>query len=259
MKSPGDLPSSTHDVPGPEHRGAALVVGASGGIGGALLETLRQRSEHRIVYAVSRSEAPPSIAGDGSVHWLVCDNSREAIAVTTGVIAGGPPLDRVIICSGILHGHGIQPEKAIEQIEPGAMLSVLETNAVTPILWLGALTGILRRSPGAVVSVLSARVGSIADNRAGGWYSYRASKAALNMLLRTAAIELARRAPSVKLIAFHPGTTDTPLSRPFQRNVPPDKLFTPAFVAERLLNLMKTAHADGQLDYLDWDGKPIEW
>jgi NAD(P)-dependent dehydrogenase (short-subunit alcohol dehydrogenase family) len=110
-----------------------------------------------------------------------------------------------------------------------------------------------------VVAVLSARVGSIGDNRLGGWYGYRASKAALNMFLQTAAVEYARRARRVKLLAFHPGTTDTALSAPFQKNVAAGKLFTPDFVAQRLLGLMDAAEPDGRLGFLDWAGKTVPW
>ncbi|HBO11481.1 MAG TPA: short-chain dehydrogenase, partial [Halieaceae bacterium] len=111
----------------------------------------------------------------------------------------------------------------------------------------------------AAVAVLSARVGSIGDNRLGGWYGYRASKAALNMLLRSAAVELGRRAPSVALLAFHPGTTDTALSKPFQARVPADKLFPPARVADALLARMDAARADGELHFVDYAGEPIPW
>ena len=107
--------------------------------------------------------------------------------------------------------------------------------------------------------IFSARVGSIKDNHAGGWYSYRASKAALNMLLKTTAIEYARRAKQVKLIAFHPVTTDTPLSRPYSANVPEDKLFSPDFVADRLFEILKNLPADGELSFVDWQGKSIKW
>ena len=106
---------------------------------------------------------------------------------------------------------------------------------------------------------LSARVGSINDNRMGGWYSYRASKSALNMLLKTAAIEYARRAKNVKLIAFHPGTTDTALSKPYQKNVAKGKLFKPDFVARQLLSLVAKTPVDGTLSFLDWDHQAVDW
>mgnify|MGYP001824589787 CR=1 FL=1 len=110
-----------------------------------------------------------------------------------------------------------------------------------------------------MVAVLAARVGSIGDNRSGGWYSYRSAKTALVMLLKSAAIELQRRAPGVKLVAFHPGTTDSALSRPFQKRVAPEKLFTPAFVAGQLLTLLDEQQADGELAFLDWAGKTVPW
>lgn len=111
----------------------------------------------------------------------------------------------------------------------------------------------------AIISVFSARIGSIDDNRSDGWYGYRASKAALNMLLKTAAIEFARRAANVKLIAFHPGTTDKPLSKPFQRSVKKENLFTPEFVAEHLVDIMNTQLVDGECSFIDRENKTIAW
>jgi NAD(P)-dependent dehydrogenase (short-subunit alcohol dehydrogenase family) len=169
------------------------------------------------------------------------------------------PPGRVVICCGTLHGDGYTPEKSLARLQPAVMQQLYQVNAVLPMLWLSALEPLLRRADAAVVAVLSARVGSIADNRLGGWYSYRASKAALNMLLRTAAVEFARRAPRVKLLAFHPGTTDTPLSAPFQARVPEHQLFAPGFVASRLCGLMDAARPDGELGFVDWDGQPVPW
>jgi NAD(P)-dependent dehydrogenase (short-subunit alcohol dehydrogenase family) len=110
-----------------------------------------------------------------------------------------------------------------------------------------------------VVVALSARVGSIGDNRLGGWYAYRASKSALNMMLKTVSVEYARRVKNVKLISFHPGTTDTALSKPFQASVPKQNLFSTAFVADCLMGIMDEAEVDGQLSYVDWNGKAIAW
>ena len=110
-----------------------------------------------------------------------------------------------------------------------------------------------------VVTTFSARIGSIEDNRLGGWYSYRASKAALNMLLKTAAIEYQRVAKGVRFLVFHPGTTDTPLSKPFQKFVSKDKLFTPEFVADQLLTIVEQQASESNIQFLDWDGKAIPW
>ena len=165
----------------------------------------------------------------------------------------------VIICNGILHNPQLMPEKRLEQLDSANLETVFRANTLVPMLWLKGLLPILNSPQPCTVAVLSARVGSIGDNRLGGWYSYRASKSALNMLLKTAAIELSRRARQIKLIAFHPGTTDTHLSRPFQANVPDGKLFRPEFVARQLMAILSRAEADGELAYLDWQGKPIPW
>ncbi|CAN0507506.1 unnamed protein product, partial [Discosporangium mesarthrocarpum] len=121
------------------------------------------------------------------------------------------------------------------------------------------LKPLLRGKRDRVITVMSARVGSIDDNERGGWYAYRASKAALNMLFKTAAIEYRRTAKQTRFLAFHPGTTDTPLSQPFQKSVPPDKLFSPEFVAERLLGLTDALPGSDLVQFLDWDGEAVAW
>ena len=239
----------------------ALVAGASGGIGTAAVEALLDDPGISAVYAASRRENPPArLAGEARLHWQQCDNSPAAVKKAVDLATqGGQSLARMVICNGMLHSDRCRPEKALEQIDPACLQEVFAANAVVPVLWLQAAARTLTRRQRCVIAVLSARVGSITDNRLGGWYSYRSSKAALNMLLRSAAIELARRAPASKLIAFHPGTTDTPLSRPFQSSVPEGKLFSPEFVAGRLLAIMQEARPDGELAYLDWEGKTIDW
>lgn len=151
------------------------------------------------------------------------------------------------------------PEKRLEDINAQALHEVFQSNTVVPTLWLKVLFKVLKSKAPCVVSIMSARVGSIGDNRMGGWHAYRASKAALNMVLKNMAIEYARRAKNIKLIAFHPGTTDTGLSKPFQASVPSGKWFTPAFVATQLANIMQGEEFDGLLSYVDWKGEPIDW
>jgi NAD(P)-dependent dehydrogenase (short-subunit alcohol dehydrogenase family) len=241
--------------------GAVLVVGASGGIGRAVLDHYLQTPEYEQIFAVSRGERPDSLHSRGErLHWLVSDYTESSVAsVAHAVESFGENLTRVIVCNGILHNDRLSPEKSLLKLEAAAMQEVLHTNVVVPSLWIAALVRLLSGSPGCAVAVLSARVGSIRDNQLGGWYSYRASKAALNMVLKSAAVEYRRRLPRVKLLAFHPGTTDTALSRPFQRGVAPDSLFTPAFVARRLAQLLDQLEPDGELSYLAWDGSSIEW
>lgn len=169
------------------------------------------------------------------------------------------PITRVFICNGLLHNKTVKPEKRLEDFDAESFQQVMSANVLTPMLWLQKLTPILTSQTKCKVVFLSARVGSISDNRLGGWYSYRASKAALNMMVKTASIELARRAKNIKLILFHPGTTDSPLSKPFQANVPQNKLFSAEFVATQLLSIVKKQDVDGFASYLDWQGESINW
>ena len=158
-----------------------------------------------------------------------------------------------------MHTDKISPEKRLEDISFDTVSEVIHINTIIPLLWLSNIVPLLKSRQTCRVAILSARVGSISDNRSGGWYAYRASKAALNMLIKTAAIELRRRAPNVKLIAFHPGTTDTKLSKPFQRSVPEGKLFTPDFVAVALIKLLKKLDPNSEEEFFDWNGQPVPW
>jgi len=170
-----------------------------------------------------------------------------------------PEIGQVFICHGLLHNENCQPEKRLEDFSERQFIEILSANTITPMLWLKHLTPLLSESSHCKVVIFTARVGSISDNKLGGWYSYRASKAAMNMLIKSTAIELARRAKNIKLISFHPGTTDTPLSQPFQKNVPKGKLFSSDFVSKQLLKIIESLDIDGEASFIDWQGKPITW
>ncbi len=237
----------------------ALVVGATGGIGAALVEHWSADPGIDSVVAVGR-EGTAAIDVPANVRQLTTDHTEAGIAdCLASVITPETQLSRVAIAIGTLHGPGYQPEKSLDALDATALAEVYRVNCILPMLWVAALGRALRRSPDTRIAVLSARVGSISDNRLGGWYSYRSAKAALNMGLRSAAIELARRARGIKLVAYHPGTVDTDLSKPFQRNVAADKLFTPAFTAARLAELLDEHAPDGELSYLAWDGSTVPW
>lgn len=243
----------------------ALVIGAGSAIAKALIAGFLQQPNQTQVIAVSREQPDTMSLQDTALTFIRCDYSSTSIRQVAQKLADyAGSITRVFICTGVLHTDTIKPEKRVEDIDAEHMAEIFRINSITPALWLQALLPLLKNSPHCVLTVLSARVGSISDNRKGGWYSYRASKAALNMLIKTAAIEYARRAPGVKLLAFHPGTVDTELSRPFQKNVAPEKLFTPAFVASKLIALTEytgiaNRSADGDAAYLDWAGETIEW
>lgn len=246
----------------------AIVIGASGGIGGACVKQLCDDDRTLKVFAVSRSDVHPSQFGvskaDNKLHMLQADSSRSSMLrvveqVRKTAMLGPAPEIEIIIATGLLHHGTIQPEKRIDALDRASALTVLETNTLMPMLWLQSLSGLFSKDLVVRVAVLSARVGSISDNRLGGWYSYRASKAALNMMLKTLSIEFSRRFPKVKLLAYHPGTTRTSLSAPFSSGVPESKLFSSDYSAERLLTVLREQPLDQTLSFAAWDGASIEW
>lgn len=238
-----------------------LIIGANSDIAKAIAEQV-QASEDIGLILVSRDLSYYQNTAFKHATLLTVENYESAtIEKTVADIAkaSASPITQVFICHGLLHSKTIQPEKKLESFDAQAFQQVMNINALTPMLWLQNLLPILSGKVTTKIVVFNARVGSIEDNRSGGWYSYRASKAALNMLLKTTAIEFARRAKNIKIISFHPGTTDTPLSKPFHKNVPSDKLFTPDFVAQKLLQILENTVVDGQASYLDWKGESINW
>ena len=245
---------------------AAIVIGAGSSIGTALCKRWQQDDAISHVFAVSREQTFDHERSEhASIHNIRCDYSEASIIEACQTIKTLidekqlGTISRVCICNGILHNENVWPEKRLEELNTSNLLEVFSINSVTPLLWLKSLLDLVRAKNDCVISVFNARIGSIGDNRSGGWYSYRASKAALNMLLKTAAIEYARRAKNVKLISFHPGTTDTALSRPFQGSVKKENLFTPDFVAQHLVRIMNTQNVDGELSFIDWENKVIVW
>ncbi len=236
-----------------------VVIGAGSAIGRALIERWSREDTHPIL-AVARTEKALALVESLGVQIHQCDYSEAVLAVLVAQLQEqSVDIRRLIICNGVLEGDGYRPERALNQLKTTAMEQVFEVNTFVPMRVLASFTSILKRSSAPRVAVLSARVGSIGDNGLGGWYSYRGSKAALNMMLRCAALEMRRVNPAAKIMAYHPGTVDTPLSQPFQANVAPEKLFSPARAAEALDTVLASLEADGELSYLDWRGEPIPW
>jgi len=236
-----------------------MVIGAGSAIGHALIERW-SREGSRPVVAVARSEASLAAVGAPGVQTQHCDYSEAALATFAAQLQEQfSELTRLVICNGVLQGEGYRPERALNQLTTSAMQQVFEVNTFLPMRVLASLAPVLKRSTAPRIAVLSARVGSIGDNGLGGWYSYRGSKAALNMMLRCAALEMRRVNPAAKIMAYHPGTVDTPLSQPFQANVAPEKLFSPERAAAALDTVLASLEADGELSYLDWRGETIPW
>lgn len=232
----------------------SIIIGAGSAIAQAVIQS---HANAENIITVSRKLPDQS---NPVIHAFTSDYSPTSIAKVIQQIKdlNLGSIDRVYICNGVLQNDNIKVEKRIEDLDPESFMSVLHSNTLTPILWVQALLPILRQQ-NCTITVFSARIGSISDNNLGGWYSYRASKAALNMLLKNACVEYAKRAKGVKILAFHPGTTDTPLSKPFQKNVPKGKLFSPEFVATSLEEIIQNLEVDGQLSFKDWQGKDILW
>lgn len=243
-----------------------LICGASRGIGLALCAALLARDEVAQVWAVSRSATTSSELAKLAAQYgdrlkrVDCDarDEKSLEALVNETLAGCDHLHLVISALGILHQDGARAEKGLAQLTLAGLQASFATNTFAPILLLKHLLPLLRRQP-ATFAALSARVGSIGDNRLGGWYSYRASKAALNQLLHTASIELKRLNPASTVLAIHPGTTDTELSRPFQANVPEGQLFEPAFSADRILEVVGAHGPADSGTFWDWNDKPIVW
>ena len=234
----------------------AAVVGATGGLGRAFGAALLKEAELGRLLLCARSD--PGVT-DPRAAWCRLDLEEEAsIAAAAEEAEAAGPLHLVIVASGLLHdGAALQPEKSWRALDADALVRAYRINAVGPALVAKHFLPRLDRDGKSAFAVLTARVGSISDNRLGGWHAYRASKAAANMLVRTLSIELARRNPAALCVALHPGTVDTGLSKPFQGGVPEDKLFTADRSAGHLLQLLDGLGPEDSGRLFAWDGQRI--
>jgi NAD(P)-dependent dehydrogenase (short-subunit alcohol dehydrogenase family) len=231
--------------------GLAVVIGATGGIGQALTAQLRTDARFAHTLALSRQ-----VAGPSSIPIDITDEaSIEAAA--RAVAAFDVPLRLVIVACGFLHGHGHTPEKALRQLNAAHLQHAFAVNVIGPALVMKHFLPLLAPQGKSAFAALSARVGSIADNSLGGWYSYRTCKAALNQMLHTAAIELKRSRPHALCVALHPGTVDTGLSSPFAKTGL--EVQTPAQSAQRLLAVLDDLSPDASGGFFDQMGRVVAW
>ncbi len=230
----------------------ALIVGASGGLGAAFVAQLAGDSRFSHVTGWSRSAIPAAHANVCATRIDLCDEATiEAAAQSLGEV------DLVIVATGLLHDGDLKPEKTWRSLDPSMMKRVFEINTIGPALVAKHVLPLLPRDRRAVFAALSARVGSISDNRLGGWHSYRASKAGLNQLIRCFSIELAAKRPQAICVGLHPGTVDTSLSKPYQAGVPDDKLFAAQVAARHLLGVLDSLTPVHSGRVYDWAGIEI--
>lgn len=242
-----------------------LVVGASQGIGLELTRQLLGDDLTGQVYGTYRDSATPelmALAGQSPKCLLIPMDMTDEAQIAQGIAQIRSQIDKlhlVFYCVGFLHLDNIQPEKSLQQIRSDHLLRYFQVNSIGAVLLAKHLLPLLKHGDRSVFASLSAKVGSIGDNQLGGWYGYRASKAALNMLMRTTAIEYSRKSPKTLVVMLHPGTTDTRLSQPFQRNVPSEKLFPVERTATQLLSVIQGLQPDDSGQFFSWDGNRLPW
>lgn len=232
----------------------ALIIGANGGIGAALVAELAASGSYDRIIAAARSK-PDSLQSNVEYQPIDIADPASIEAAATAIEA---PLIRVIVATGILHDEVGGPERSLRDLDADRLAHLFAVNTIGPALVLKHFTPLLARDVPSAIACISARVGSISDNRLGGWYGYRASKAALNQFVRTLAIEHKRRNDRSIIVALHPGTVDTALSKPFQGNVRPGGLFTPDRAAVQLLDVIDGLKAPDSGKLFDWEGKEVQ-
>ena len=244
-----------------------LIQGASRGLGLALTRTLLSTRENTSVTAACRNPERSSSLDELKTVFgrrlttLALDVTKETSVVeaSSRLSEGINRLDMIINCAGILHDQALQPERRLSEIDPTNLERYFAINSIGPLLVAKHFSKFFDRKDRAVLANLSARVGSIEDNRLGGWYGYRGSKAAQNMFTRNLAIELARKHRGIICVALHPGTVDTELSQPFQSRVPPEQLFSADRAAAQLLDVIDNLDTSDNGGFFAWDGEKIAW
>ena len=232
------------------------IVGSSGSIGQAFVDHFTEDTHCKTLFALSRNK-PTKILDPKTQHLQLDLTDPSTIQKAFESIKTQSKLDLVLVTTGILHSDSMKPEKSITHLNLENLQQNFAINTFGPALVAKHALPLLNRTTPSILAILSARVGSISDNRLGGWHSYRASKAALNMLIKNAALEYKWRNPNASIIGLHPGTVDSALSKPFQKNVADNKLFSPAFSVQKLLNVLQNCHSSDSGKIFAWDGQEI--
>ena len=232
-----------------------VVIGGSGGIGKEFVLKLLARPETTKLHATYRTTQP--LVTDSRLCWHQLDITDEHAMREWA--KGLEEIDWIINAVGMLHTPDVGPENSITRLTAKHMISSMQVNALPSLMIAKYLNKKLRRDAHTIYATLSAKVGSIEDNMLGGWYSYRMSKAALNMGLKTLSIEWKRTLPKLSVLAIHPGTTNTRLSKPFQRNVPEEQLFSPENAVSQMLQVLDDVQLGETGLFLAFDGERLPW
>ena len=232
-----------------------VIIGCSGAIGSALVNQLAVSNPDAEVHAFSQTVL--NFEHQNVYAHTIDYHSEKSIEEAAVLASKDTLLDLVIVATGILHDDNVRPEKSLKELSAEKFQYLFSVNTIVPAIIAKHFIPILNKEKRSIFAVLSARVGSISDNQLGGWYSYRASKAALNMIIKNAAIEIGRRNKEVIIVGLHPGTVDSQLTKPFQNNVPEGQLFTPDYSAEKLLDVLAGLTPQDSGHFFAWDGEEI--
>lgn len=244
-----------------------LIIGGNRGIGAGFVQRLISASDTGRLFVTYRCRESSSelfhlaqVKAEQVIPLQVDVTQEEAIAASVEEIKSYvDKLHLVINCVGILHEEDLFPEKSLKHVNPDHLCRYFQVNTIPTVLWAKYLIPLFKHSERSIFAIISAKVGSIEDNHLGGWYGYRASKAALNMLIKNIAIEYNRSVKNTIVVALHPGTTDTQLSSPFQHNVPPEKLFSVERCTEQLLSIINNLKRENNGQFFNWDGNTLPW
>ena len=233
---------------------SVAVIGSSGAIGKAFIANYLENEAIKNIISFSRS--PPSDLNERVKHYSI-DIEDEASIKEASANLNGLVLDEVIIASGLLHTEDFGPEKSIKDLKAENILKVFKVNTVGPAIIGKYFLPLLNKNTKSIMAFLSARVGSISENKSGGWYSYRASKSALNQIIKNFSIEIKRSNPNAIIIGLQPGTVESNLSEPFKKNVKKGNLFTAEYSVGMLKEVIDSSVALDSGKLIGWDGQEI--
>ncbi|MFT6105994.1 MAG: NAD(P)-dependent dehydrogenase (short-subunit alcohol dehydrogenase family) [Rickettsiales bacterium] len=233
------------------------IIGASGSLGEMFVKQLAQNPQTKSIFAFSRSKT--DFDNEKTTSHFIDIEDEESIKSAVDIASENAKLDMVIVATGMLHNQDFGPEKSLRDLSKEKFQKLFNVNTIAPAIIAKHFLPKLNRERKSVFAAISARVGSISDNHLGGWYSYRASKSALNMVLKNASIEIGRSNKNAVIIGLHPGTVDSKLSKPFQGAVSQEKLFTPEYSVEKLLEVIENSSPKDSGKIIDFNGVKIEF